>query len=368
MADGKIGFLPKPVPHVWAPPVKCQGIKTKLVDFIGRNVAWNGCGRWVEPFLGSGVVLFNLCPERALICDTNAHIIRFYQDIQSGVVTPRTVRDFLTENGAKLARDGASFYYAVRRQFNEEGGSLRFLFLNRSCFNGVMRFNSKGGFNVPFGHKPKRFSQAYVTKVTNQVARAAEAMAGRDWVFKTQPWNATLDACMDSDFVYLDPPYIGRHTDYYNQWTDEDAEALARAARSLRCGLALSMWKQNKYRENGHLGAHWAGYVLRTFSHFYHVGPTEDLRNPMTEVLAIRPGFETAAEPETRRRSTLGHAPKRTLLPGSAQLAFVLRDASQKLRGSSAAGRRTLAASDTDAVLVSDKPARKPKPNRSRRA
>jgi DNA adenine methylase len=265
------------------------------------------------------------------------------------------VRDFLTQNGAKLARDGAGFYYTVRRQFNEEGGSLRFLFLNRSCFNGVMRFNSRGGFNVPFGHKPKRFSQAYVTKITNQVARAAEAMAGRDWVFKTQTWNTTLNTCAENDFAYLDPPYIGRHTDYYNRWTDADAEALAHAARVLPCGVALSMWKENKYRENGHLGEHWAGYVLRTFSHFYHVGPTEDLRNQMTEVLAIRPGFDVAAGPETRKRETLGHTTRRAMLPSSsAQLAFVLRDASRKLRGSSAVNRRTIVTSD--AVAVSDKP------------
>ena len=357
MADGKTGFLPKPVPHAWAPPVKCQGIKTKLVDFIGRSIAWNGRGRWVEPFLGSGVVLFNLCPEHALASDTNAHIIRLYQDIQSGVVTPRIVRDFLTENGAKLARDGAGFFYAVRRQFNEEGDSLRFLFLNRSCFNGVMRFNGKGGFNVPFGHKPKRFSQAYVTKITNQVARAAETMAGRDWVFKTQAWDTTLDACLEGDFAYLDPPYIGRHTDYYNRWTDADAEALARAAHDLQCGVALSMWKENKYRENGHLGEHWSGYVYRTFSHFYHVGPTEDLRNPMTEVLAIRPGFEATAGPEPRRKEMPGRATKRAmLLPSPAQLGFVLRDASWKLRGSSPANRRAPVTSDADAVMVSDKP------------
>jgi hypothetical protein len=234
----------------------------------------------------------------------------------------------------------------------------------RDSFNGVMRFNSKGGFNVPFGHKPQRFSKAYVTKITNQVARAAETMAGRDWMFKTQTWNTTLDACTDSDFAYLDPPYIGRHTDYYNQWTDADAEALARAARSLPGGVALSMWKQNKYRENGHLGEHWAGYAYRTFSHFYHVGPTEDLRNQMTEVLAIRPGFEATAGPESAPHSSgarclnpsaVSRKPSASSLPTSAQLAFVLRDASRARHDSSPANRRIPATSD--AVMVSDKPA-----------
>jgi len=327
------GLLPRPVPHVWAPPVKCQGIKTKLVDFICRSIAWNGAGRWVEPFLGSGVVLFNLLPERCLAADTNAHIIKLYQDIQSGAVTARAVRDFLTQSGAELAKHGADYYYAVRRQFNEEGGSLRLLFLNRSCFNGVMRFNSKGDFNVPFGHKPERFSKAYVTKITNQVAKAAQAMAGRDWEFKTQDWRATLRQVSSDDFVYLDPPYIGRHTDYYNSWNEEDAEGLAVESHKLSCGVALSMWKENRYRENGHLAANWADFAWREFSHFYHVGPTEDLRNQMTEVLAIKPGWEADARsaPELPRPVT---AARRYALASSvsAQLRFVVSDKARTVR------------------------------------
>jgi len=351
MAENGTGFLPRPIRHVWAPPVKCQGIKTKLVDFICRNVAWDGRGRWVEPFLGSGVVLFNLRPDRALVADTNVHIIRLYQDIQSGAVTPRMVRDFLTEYGTKLSREGAGFYYAVRRQFNTEGGSLPFLFLNRSCFNGVMRFNGKGGFNVPFGHKPGRFSRAYVTKITNQVAKVAEVMSGRDWVFKTQDWKATLESSTDADFVYLDPPYIGRHTDYYNQWANADAEALAVAARGLDCGVALSMWSKNKYRENGHLGEHWAGYTQRTFTHFYHVGPTEDLRNEMTEALAIKPGYEAAPVIESQRR--VARTARPALIPASsAQLAFVLRDARRSRR----ARRRAALA---EPIVATDRPGRR---------
>ena len=94
------------------------------------------------------------------------------------------------------------------------------------------------------------------------------------------------------DFVYLDPPYIGRHTDYYEQWSETDAIDLSAVAKRLPCGFALSMWKENKYRKNQHIVQYWDFAVERTFTHFYYVGSTEDLRNSMDEALLIKPGYE----------------------------------------------------------------------------
>src|SRR6185503_4484665 len=116
-------------------------------------------------------VVLNMRPERALLSDTNRHIIQFYRHIQAGIITPGSVRDYLERANTQLRRHGEDYYYEVRSRFNREGGSLDFLFLNRACFNGVMRFNRKGEFNVPFGHKPERFAQAYITKITNQIKR-----------------------------------------------------------------------------------------------------------------------------------------------------------------------------------------------------
>lgn len=115
--------LPFQVGHVGVPPIKCQGIKTKLVSFIFGNVRWNdeGGGRWVEPFLGSGVVAFNLAPDRAVLSDTNPHIIRLYAAIQSGKLNSDIVRDYLAKEGKILAAIGAEHYYAVRERFNEQG-------------------------------------------------------------------------------------------------------------------------------------------------------------------------------------------------------------------------------------------------------
>lgn len=274
------------------PPIKCQGIKSKLVPFILASLRWEGRGRWVEPFLGSGVVLFNVQPDRALVNDGNPYIIALYQSIYAGALTSDMVEEHLTREGKQLLIKGEDHYYAIRDRFNQLHTSLDFLFLNRSCFNGVMRFNSKGGFNVPFCRKPDRFRQAYVTKIVNQVKALQKVMRGKDWEFRVGDWRPCLEKVRADDFVYLDPPYIGRHTDYYNQWSEGDAIELADTARALPCGFALSMWKENKYRTNTHLTDHWSGLIERTITHFYHVGSTEDLRNSMEEALLIKPGYE----------------------------------------------------------------------------
>jgi len=173
-------LLPKKIAKTGVPPIKCQGIKTRLVPFIAGSVAWDGSGNWVEPFLGSGVVLFNVAPDRARVSDTNPHIIKFYRDLQSGKLRPENLRDYLTDSASRLEAGGQSYYNFVRDRFNKEGDSRDFIFLNRSCFNGLMRFNSKGGFNVPFGHKTERFRQAYITKIMNKVKWVLAVMRGKN--------------------------------------------------------------------------------------------------------------------------------------------------------------------------------------------
>lgn len=278
------------------PPIKCQGIKTKLVPFIMKNIAWDGSGRWIEPFLGSGVVPFNVNPQQALLCDRNPHIIAFYQGVYDGSITAGLVKKHLENEGALLAegnRKGKdSHYYVVRERFNHSGNPLDFLFLSRACFNGMVRFNKSSKFNVPFCRKPDRFRPAYVTKIVNQVRAIKKIMYGKAWEFRVADWRDCLQEAEKSDFVYLDPPYIGRHTDYFSQWTDDEARELAIAAQSLPCGFALSMWQENRYRINDHISDCWDGNVLRTESHFYHVGPTEDLRNSVIEALVIKAGYE----------------------------------------------------------------------------
>jgi DNA adenine methylase len=219
-------------------------------------------------------------------------------------LSPSSARDFLEREGRTLSQVGEPYYYEVRDRFNSHPTSHDFLFLNRCDFNGVIRFNSKGQFNVPFGKKPNRFSPSYITKIVNQVAYANSLIRNNEWIFREADWRETLGQAQKEDFVYADPPYIGRHTDYYNKWTENDALELFDSLKSLQCGFALSTWSRNRYRANPYLPSD-DSVEIRTFNHFYHVGPTESLRNPMVEALVIKKGFEVS-DSKNRRSSTQG--------------------------------------------------------------
>ncbi len=280
-------LLPSMPETIKVPPIKSQGIKTKLVPFIMSSIQWSGHGRWIEPFIGSAAVVLNVMPKRAILTDTNEHVIRFYHDVTTGAVTPKQVEHFLTKEGAKLLHSGETYYYEVRERFNQHPTSLDFLFLNRSGFNGLIRFNAKGEYNVPSGRKPERFRKAYVTKVVNQVAMIASIARRSDWVFAVADWKKTVTQAKEGDFIYADPPYIGRHTGYYNGWSEAEAKALFLALRAAPCGFALSTWKKNEYRANPYFPDNLTGLTVKSSKHFYHVGSTESLRHAMEEALII---------------------------------------------------------------------------------
>lgn len=267
------------------PPIKCQGIKTKLVPWIRAIVPDDFDGRWIEPFMGSGVVAFNLRPNRALLADSNPHLIRFYMAIADGTITPSRARQFLEDEGAELLRTEGQHFYAVRERFNQYGDPIDFLFLNRACFNGMIRFNRKGGFNVPFCRKPNRFAQAYVTKICNQIKTIADAIAFGDYEFRHQDYDKTIAAAGDGDFVYCDPPYIDRHADYFNGWDESHERGLAAVLEKTSARFILSTWHSNEYRTNQFIDLVWHPYHILTREHFYHVGAKEDNRNPMLEAL-----------------------------------------------------------------------------------
>ena len=201
---------------VFVPPLKIQCIKTKLVPLIKSTVMLHKDSLWIEPFMGSGVVGFNIAPSRAIFSDTNPHIINFYKQIQNGKITPYIVRCFLEEEGKKLSKLDDEYYYEVRKRFNQYHNPLDFLFLNRSCFNGMMRFNKNNEFNVPYGHKPLRFSKAYITKIVNQVAYVESKIKENDWKFLCQSFEDTILCGDENSFIYCDPPYIDRNVDYFD--------------------------------------------------------------------------------------------------------------------------------------------------------
>lgn len=270
---------------IFVPPIKSQGIKTKLVEWISLNVKEIKFDRWVEPFMGTGVVAFNVRPKRALMCDSNPHLINFYNALKSKEITSGLVKRHLITEGEKLLKSEGEHYYELRNRFNEKGNPLDFLFLSRSCFNGMMRFNKKGGFNVPFCKKPNRFAQALVTKITNQVENISQIIESGDYTFKNQDFKNTLEEIQPKDFVYSDPPYIGRHVDYFDSWSEDEEILLKNGLTESGANFILSTWLSNKYRVNDYVFDVWKDCFVATKEHFYHVGGKESNRNAVYEAL-----------------------------------------------------------------------------------
>jgi len=281
--------------RVVVPPIKSQGIKTKLVPWI-RALVPDVPGRWIEPFLGTGIVAFNSGFKKALLSDTNPHVIRFYQDVQAGVIRPSRVRAYLEEEGEHLRQAGHNGYdhfNQVKDRFNQWHDPLDFLFLSRAGFNGMMRFNKKGEWNIPFCQKPDRFSKSYITKIVNQV-RDVACLIQPDWKFMNHPFEQVIPQATEPDIIYCDPPYAGRYVDYYNGWTEEDERRLFELLSATKAKFILSTWHHNDYRENEMVKRHWRRFNLVTRDHFYHSGAKIENRNPIVEALVFN--FETNVE------------------------------------------------------------------------
>lgn len=282
--------------RVIVPPIKSQGIKTKLVPWIQALIP-DVRGRWIEPFLGTGVVAFNSGFKRALLADANPHVIRFYQQVKEGIIRPSRVRAYLEEEGELLrqaGRNGYDHFNEIKDRFNQEHDPLDFLFLSRAGFNGMMRFNKKGEWNIPFCQKPERFSHSYVTKIVNQVHDVA-CLIQPEWVFRTAPFEEIIPLAEKDDIIYCDPPYAGRYVDYYNGWTAEDEERLFRLLSATRARFILSTWHHNNYRENKMVERYWGRFNVVTRDHFYHSGAKIDNRRSIVEALVFN--FQANLEP-----------------------------------------------------------------------
>ncbi|GHT17062.1 site-specific DNA-methyltransferase (adenine-specific) [Planctomycetales bacterium] len=272
---------------ILVPPIKCQGIKTKLVPLILANAGNIPNGRWIEPFMGSCVVGLNArCPQ-ALFSDQNPHLVNFYQALQDGTITANIAREFLEWEGSQLETIGEKHYYDIRTRFNEKGNPLDFLFLSRACFNGLIRFNSKGKFNVPFCRKPQRFAKAYITKIVNQIKQFREVTEHFDWHFTCCDFETAIEQATENDLIYCDPPYLGRHTDYFDSWSEDDEYKLFCALSKTSARFILSTWHSNQYRENETLKKFWSTFNVITKEHFYHVGAKETNRSAMLEALVL---------------------------------------------------------------------------------
>lgn len=268
------------------PPIKSQGIKTKLVPWI-MELAPAVSGRWIEPFLGTGVVAFNSGYDKALLADTNPHVINFYAGIKSGDISAKSMRLYLESEGnlLRVAGDnGYDHYRLVKKRFNEHFSPYDFIFLSRAGFNGMMRFNKKGQWNIPFCQKPDRFAAAYVSKICNQVNNVSRVIKP-DWNFENKSFFEIIPLATENDIIYCDPPYFGRYVDYYNGWSQEDEELLFNLLKATKAKFILSTWHHNNWRSNEMIDKYWSTFNVVTKDHFYHSGAKVKNRQTVVEAL-----------------------------------------------------------------------------------
>lgn len=205
--------------------------------------------RYIEPFFGGGALYFSLEPGRAIIGDVNKPLMEFYEDVagnfdrlhhelgllQALYETNRKVFESrkLSDPKARAKDDNEDLYYQMRKQFNGLAPSsfLRgtlYFFLNKTAYSGMVRYNSKGEFNVPYG-RYKHFNTSVVTREHSKLLSSAKRM--------NTDFSEVLSLCNRGDFVFIDPPYDCAFSDYGNgtDFSERDHERLADTFFSLPC-------------------------------------------------------------------------------------------------------------------------------------
>ena len=206
-----------------------------------------GKNTYYEPFVGAGAFLFKLQPEKAVINDKNKELINCYKIVQSSV-------DELIEELKKYQdKNNESDYYNIRfldRNKTEYSAlspvekAARIIYLNKTCYNGLFRVNSKSQFNVPYGKykNPNILDEAVLKSVSHYLNKYQIEILEGDFE------KAVIDA-KEGDFIYLDPPYdpvsdTASFTSYYlNGFNKEEQKRLKEVFDNLHekgCYLMLS--------------------------------------------------------------------------------------------------------------------------------
>ena len=204
------------------PFVKWAGGKRQLLNILLKNVP-DKFGTYIEPFVGGGALLFAFMPHKAIISDINSELITAYM----------TIKEHVNELIKSLSKhkNEEKYYYSMRSQKKYKSDinkTSRFIYLNKTCFNGLYRENSKGEFNVPFG----RYKNPNIVDRKNLLAISAYINSA-DIKILNQDFRKTALMAKKGDFVYFDPPYYpltrtASFTKYSkSDFTEKDQENLS---------------------------------------------------------------------------------------------------------------------------------------------
>ena len=233
------------------PLIKYRGGKSREISQIEKHIP-DFKGKYIEPFFGGGALFFHLEPKKAIINDINSKLMDFYKGVKLDFVTLKKElseiekiykvnRKKFEELKAKtpterVADENETLYYQVRDMFNDlaekkYSDPLLYFFINKTAYSGMIRYNSKGEFNVPYG----RYKNLNTSLVTNF---HSELLA------KTEIYNfdykAIFEMADEDDFMFLDPPYDCVFSDYGNVeykdgFNEKNHTELANAYKELNC-------------------------------------------------------------------------------------------------------------------------------------
>ena len=251
--------------------------------------------------MGSGSVGFNLAMgasrlKHAVMGDINEHVVRLYQDIRDGRIVGEDVLQSLTQASELIRKTNGEHYYEIRERFNQEHNPVDLITLSRTCFNGVMRFNRRGEFNVPFCRNINRLSDSHINSVVSMVNGVSERLSGGVWDLWAGDYREMLEHAQirEGDILYLDPPYIDLSVGYYNNtWNLEDEKTLFETVSNSGASFILSTWASKQstrggHRENPHLKEIWGSrYKYVTTNHHYTVGAGSDTYGKSVEALVV---------------------------------------------------------------------------------
>ena len=218
------------------PFVKWAGGKRQILDELKKHVP-NEYNTYYEPFIGGGALLFELSPKKAVINDSNKELMNVYDVL----CDDKKFKKMCNVLNSYEANHSEEFYYEIRNkdrekmQFNRLADytrAARTIYLNKACFNGLYRVNSKNEFNVPFGKKTKvnTYDGGNLITVSNYLTM-------NDVKILSVDFEECVKSAKNHDFVYFDPPYDS-DTNTFNSYTEdgfgkEEQRRLARVFKEL---------------------------------------------------------------------------------------------------------------------------------------
>lgn len=233
------------------PLVKYRGGKSKEIPQIIKHIPQFD-GRYIEPFFGGGALYFHLEPKKAIINDINSKLIAFYNGVKNDYNKLRIELDEIEKLYSKNRRnfeelksitpelrvddENDTLYYQIRNMFNDlsekkYSDALLYFFINKTAYSGMIRYNSKGEFNVPYGR--------YTNINTTLVTKGHNRLLSNTDIFNLD-YSKIFEMAEEDDFMFLDPPYDCIFSDYGNTehkdgFNEKNHTELANAYKNLKC-------------------------------------------------------------------------------------------------------------------------------------